>query len=81
MDESRPDLPLEELRAAAGDRVSHAEIDALHAELLKQSPSRDAIAGHVERLRQQPRLVAIVENWFDDPRVQTFLADLSSAGL
>jgi hypothetical protein len=81
MDEKRPDLPVEQLHAAAESATARADIDALHAELSKDRPSAAAIASHVERLREQPKLLAVIGNWFDDPRVQTFLADLSSAGL
>jgi hypothetical protein len=81
MDEKRPELPIEQLHAAAESATARAHIDALHAELSKERPSAEAIASHVERLREQPRLLALISNWFDDPRVQTFLTDLSAAGL
>jgi len=81
MSDSLPNLPLHELHGAAESDAARSDIDALHAELAKERPSAEAIASHVERLRTQPRLVALIANWFDDPRTQTFLADLSSAGL
>jgi hypothetical protein len=81
MSETPPQLPVDAMRQAAEDAAAHAEIDALHEELSKETPSADKIATHVERIRRQPKLLAIIENWFDDPRTQTFLADLSSAGL
>jgi hypothetical protein len=81
MEDRPPEFPLEQLHAAAEDEAARSHIDALHAELSKDSPSADTIAMHVEQLRERPKLLALVSNWFDDPRVQTFLADLSSAGL
>jgi hypothetical protein len=74
-------LPIDDLHAIAEDADTRAEIDALHAELIKATPSVDAINGHVEGLRQRPQIFAIVSNWFDDPRTQTFLADLAGTGL
>lgn len=81
MEDQRPELPLQQLHAAADDDQAREQIDALHAELSKVQPSSDVIATHVDEIRKQPKLVALIENWFDDPRIQTFLADLSSAGL
>lgn len=81
MNDTPPQLPVDAMRQAAGDPGTHADIDALHAELTKEQPSADAISSHVERLRGQPKLWAILATWFEDPRTQTFLADLSSAGL
>lgn len=79
MDNRPPELPLDELRDRAPE--SGDAIDALHAELGKERPSQEAIAEHVESLRRQPRIVTIIENWFDDPRTQTFLSELSATGL
>ena len=79
MENRPPDLPLDALRS--GDPSSSDTIDALHAELGKDAPSAGAISEHVETLRRQPPLVAILENWFDDPRTQAFLAELSATGL
>ena len=79
MDNRPPDLPLDALRDRAPE--SGDDIDALHAELGKARPSTATIAGHVESLRRQPRIVTLIENWFDDPRTQTFLSELSATGL
>jgi hypothetical protein len=81
MNDTPPELPVAALRGAAEDETAHADIDALHAEVSKDRPSPETIAAHVERFRDRPRLFAIVANWFDDPRTQTFLADLSGTGL
>jgi hypothetical protein len=79
MENRPPDLPLDELRS--GSPRSGETIDALHTELGKAQPSAEAITEHVETLRRQPPLVAILENWFEDPRTQAFLAELSATGL
>ncbi len=81
MDQTPHGLPIDDLRNIAEDDATHAEIEALHAELIKAQPSVDAITTHVEGLRQRPQIFAIVANWFDDPRTQTFLADLAGTGL
>ena len=79
MENRPPDLPLDDLRSGAPH--SGETIDALHAELGKDQPSADTIVEHVAALRRQPPLVAILENWFEDPRTQAFLAELSATGL
>jgi hypothetical protein len=81
MSETPHGLPIEKLLGAADDPASHAEIEALHEELAKARPSADAIAAHVEGFRDRPKLFAIVANWFEDTRTQTFLADLAGTGL
>jgi hypothetical protein len=81
MSDTPPNFPVDALRSAADSDQARADVDALHAELAKDQPSADAINAHVDQLRKRPPLFAIVANWFDDPRTQTFLADLSSAGL
>ncbi|MBV9103381.1 MAG: hypothetical protein JO060_07300 [Candidatus Eremiobacteraeota bacterium] len=81
MEDRPPAFPRDQLYEAAADEASRSHIDALHDELSKDRPSAEKIETHVQRLREQPALLAIVTNWFDDPRVQTFLGDLSSAGL
>jgi hypothetical protein len=74
-------LPYDDLHAIAEDADTRAEIDALHAELTKATPSVDAINAHVEGFRERPKVFAVISNWFDDPRTQTFLADLAGTGL
>jgi hypothetical protein len=81
MNDTPPQLPVDELRGAAEDAASHADIDALHAELSSEKPSPERIAEHVEGFRDRPKIFAVVANWFDDPRTQTFLADLAGTGL
>jgi|GEM_PF-923982 len=79
---TRPDLPASELHGALEDgHEAHAEIDALHGELSKEQPSAREIAKRVERLRRWPQLASVIANWWDDPRVQLFIQELSAAGL
>ncbi len=75
-------LPADRLHAALPQgHEGHAAIDGLNAELSRPSPDRDSIESHVERLRTIPELTARVENWFDDPATQRFIAILDSIGL
>ncbi|HEY2474823.1 MAG TPA: hypothetical protein VGI19_08460 [Candidatus Cybelea sp.] len=60
---------------------AHATIDALHGEMQKSAPDRTVVEGHVQHLRLLPELEAIVVNWWDDPRVQRFFADLGQIGV
>jgi hypothetical protein len=67
-------LPHTELHAALpDDHHAHATIDALHAEIHKDSPHRPTIERHVGALRALRELEAIVANWWDDPRTQRFI--------
>jgi hypothetical protein len=78
----RPDLPRDDLHnALPADHGDHDTIDQLHAEIQKPVPDRGAIESHVGRLRVLPELEAIVVNWWDDPRVQRFVAGLNQIGL
>ena len=82
MPEDRPDLPVEALRAAVPSNPSaQAEIDALHRELGAESPASATIKAHVESLRKHPGLGTLIANWFEDPRTQTFIQELTAAGL
>jgi hypothetical protein len=75
-------LPLEQLHAALpGHHQAHARIDQLHAEMGKDSPSRQAIEQHVHHLRLLPELEAIVVNWWNDPKTQRFFENLGQIGV
>jgi hypothetical protein len=75
-------LPHKRLHAALPHgHGAHATIDDLHAEVGKASPNPDAIARHVGTLRALPEVEAIVANWWDDPKTQRIVADLSQIGL
>jgi hypothetical protein len=80
----RPLLPLphDELHAALpAAHGAHATIDALRAETESAAPDRRTIEGHVRTLRSLPELEAAVANWWDDPKTQRFIANLSQIGL
>jgi hypothetical protein len=77
-----PKFPADDLKAAAGTAPeAHAAIDALHGELQGGNPDPARIQEHVETLRRVPGLIEPLENWWLDPRTQTFFADLNAAGL
>jgi hypothetical protein len=79
---SHAEFPVEKLRAAADrDDEARNRIDALHRELQSDRPSSTAIGEHVKELRKHAGLVTLVENWFDDPRTQSFINELILAGL
>jgi hypothetical protein len=78
----RPQLPSEDLhKALPPEHSEHATIDQLHGEIHSAQPNRDAIESHVGRLRALPEVEAIIANWWDDPRVQRFVANLNQIGL
>jgi hypothetical protein len=75
-------LPRDEMHAALGETHPEREtVDALHAELGAERPDRGAITSHVSRLRSIPEIAAIIANWWDDPRTQQFLVELTGTGL
>jgi hypothetical protein len=77
-----PPLPSNELHhALPAEHHEHSTIDRLHAEINAGAPDRSRIESHVGRLRALPELEAIVANWWDDPRVQRFVANLNQIGL
>ncbi len=78
----RESLPHKDLHAALPEaHAEHATVDALHAELHKPVPNRRSVEQHVTRLRLLPELEAIVVNWWDDPKVQRFFANLGQIGV
>ena len=82
MTHDRPDLPIDRLRAALPpDHDAHARVDALDRELQAEKPSTSAIKEHVAELRKHAPIAAIITNWFDDPRTQTFIDELVRIGL
>jgi hypothetical protein len=75
-------LPHENLHAALpAGHDAHAAIDALAAEASKDSPNRQTIEQHVNRLRLLPELEAIVVNWWDNPNTQRILGGLGQIGV
>ena len=78
----RPDLPIDRLRAAVpNDSKAQAAIDALHAELGSDQPAPDKIKEHVATLRRHAPLTTLIANWFEDPRTQAFIDELTATGL
>jgi hypothetical protein len=78
----RESLPHQDLHAALPEaHAGHAKVDALHAEINKPAPDRGSVEQHVAHLRLLPELEAIIVNWWDDPRVQRFFADLGQIGV
>ncbi|MGA8576714.1 MAG: hypothetical protein WB609_13640 [Candidatus Cybelea sp.] len=75
-------FPHEDLHAALPEgHHAHATIEKLHAEVGGASPNPRAIEEHAGALRALPELEAIVANWWDDPKVQRFIANLGQIGL
>jgi hypothetical protein len=82
MTDNGREFPVDELRRAAGeDRTAHARIDALGRELDSDNPVRASIDSHVAELRKHPSLSTLIANWFDDPRTQAFIDELTGTGL
>lgn len=77
-----PLLPHGDLHAALPPgHAAHATIDRLHADIQAPTPDRQSIERHVGHLRALPELEATVANWWDDPKTQRFIANLSQIGL
>ena len=78
----RPPFPTDQLRAAVpSDHEARSTIDDLHNELSTERPASSAIKAHVETLRKHAPLTTLVANWFEDPRTQAFIEELTAAGL
>lgn len=82
MSAERPDFPAEKLRAALPDDPDvFKRIDELHRELRSERPASATIREHVAQLRKHAPLRALLAAWFDDPRTQAFIDELTAAGL
>jgi hypothetical protein len=82
MDNDRPDVPLDDLRAAAGNQPeAHDALGDFHAEFGKEKPDPAQLEAHAARLRGFPDVVGPFERWWLDPRVQAFVAELNATGL
>jgi hypothetical protein len=82
MPDPHPPLPVDQLRSAVPpEHEAHPTIDALHGELSSERPAPAAIKAHVESLRKHAPLTTLVANWFEDPRTQAFIAELTATGL
>ena len=82
MAEQRPDFPADDLRKAVPhDAEAHKRIDALDRELNSERPDRSTVTSHVGELRKHASLATIIANWFEDPKTQAFIDELSAGGL
>ena len=82
MASEHPEFPEEALRAAAqGNAEAGASVDALHQELGADRPDKSAIQSHVRELRKHASLATIIANWFEDPKTQAFIDELTGTGL
>lgn len=82
MSEQRPKFPADDLRAAVpGDAAAHRRIDALDREWSAQRPNHAEIQSQVGELRKHASLATIIANWFEDPKTQAFIDELSGGGL
>jgi len=78
----RPDFPADELYAATpNDSDARARIDALKRELASDRPTAANIHTHVSELRKHASLRDVVTAWFESPRTQAFIEELSATGL
>ena len=79
---TRPDLPLDDLHAAAGEHPeARAALDDFHAEFSSDTPDRERLGGHAERVRGYAAVAGPFERWWLDPRVQAFVAELNATGI
>ena len=82
MPDERTDFPADKLHAAIpGDSETRARIDALKHELASDRPMAANIQAHVTELRKHASLRDLVTAWFENPRTQAFIAELTATGL
>jgi hypothetical protein len=82
MPAERPDFPAEDLRAALPDDPEvFKRIAELQGELHSERPATATIHNHVAELRKHASLRTLIAAWFDDPRTQAFIDELTAAGL
>jgi hypothetical protein len=82
MPDNRPDFPADKLHAAIpDDPETRARIDALKRELAADRPTASNIQAHVTELRKHASLRDLVTAWFENPRTQAFIEELTAAGL
>jgi hypothetical protein len=82
MENDRPDVPLDDLHAAAADHPeAAAALGAFHEEYSSDKPDPAKLEAHAARVRALPNLVGPFERWWLDPHVQAFVAELNATGL
>jgi hypothetical protein len=82
MDSKRPDVPVDELMAAAGDAPdAHGAIGDFHRAYSEAAPDAAALRAHAERVRGIATVAGPFERWWLSPGVQAFIAELGATGL
>jgi len=82
MPNERPDFPADKLNAAIpDDPQAQARIEALKRELASDRPTAANIHAHVTELRKHASLRDLVTAWFESPRTQAFIDELTATGL
>ena len=78
----RPQFPADALRAASPDDPEiFKRIADLDSEIKSKQPRSAKIREHSTELRKRASLRDILTAWFDDPRTQEFIDELTAAGL
>jgi hypothetical protein len=79
MDERRKTFS-QQLQEMGG--TEHADrLSALRAELDREDPRPHVLAEQFELLQDHPDLGTKLSAWWNDPKTQTFIADLNGMGL
>ncbi|HEY1727656.1 MAG TPA: hypothetical protein VGG22_04705 [Candidatus Baltobacteraceae bacterium] len=82
MPDERTDFPADKLNAVTpNDPEARARIEALKRELAADRPTAANIQSHVTELRKHASLRDLVTAWFESPRTQAFIEELTAAGL
>jgi len=82
MDNQRPELPVDDLRAAAGDQPeAHAAIGDFHAEFSEATPDAGRLRAQADRLRSFSDVAGPFERWWLSPGVQAFVSELNATGI
>jgi methylthioribose-1-phosphate isomerase len=82
MPDDRTGFPAEKLHAAIpDDPETRKHIDALHRELASDRPTAANINQHVTELKKHATLRDVVTAWFENPRTQAFIDELTATGL
>ena len=82
MENDRPEVPLDDLHAAAGGHAeAAAAVSAFHAEYASDDPDPKRLQAQAKQLSGFASLAGPLERWWLDPRVQAFIAELNATGL
>jgi hypothetical protein len=79
MPNERPEFPYESF--ATDDPEHRAALDAFHTEYGSETPDRERLTKHADRVRAVPSLVSDFERWWMGSRVQAFIAELNATGI